>query len=118
MEPASEQLLASGGAVALVIGFLIWAVKRVVENMERRMTEQAEAIKETGDKMVGALDKVNDSLAGIRTDIAEVKASTRLTADRVEAIAYANGDITPRHRSAPYGPGRPPTGTTGNGSGG
>lgn len=112
--PAVEgdvQAVAGGvGGAAAVIALLVWAVKRLIEGGERRQEQlaaailksgedTARAIRESGAATVAAVGELGRKVDALGDDLAEVKANTRHTADRIDAIALATGDVTPPPRA-------------------
>lgn len=80
------------GAVG-VVGFLVWAVKRLIEGAEKAAAENTKAISGTGDRMVqaierldGRMERMSSSLADIRRDLAAGTAHQERTTEQLEAI--------------------------------
>lgn len=80
------------GAVG-VVGFLVWAVKRLIEGAEKAASENTKAISGTGDRMVqaierldGRMERMSTSLADIRRDLAAGAAHQERTTEQLEAI--------------------------------
>lgn len=93
---ADAQTVAGGVVTAsALVGFLMWAVRRMIEGSEKRIDALAATLKDTGDRMVASVDKLTDQLQTLTSEVTEVKVHARVTADRIEAIAYATGEITP-----------------------
>lgn len=108
---ADAQTIAGGAVtVSALVGFLMWAVKRMIEGSEKRVDALAATLKDTGDRMVASVDKLTGQLHTLTSEVVEVKAHARVTADRIEAIAYATGDITPTPIEVPMGDDSPANG--------
>jgi hypothetical protein len=88
------------GIVMLVVGLLVWAIKKIVDMIERQLTEQTTAVKALGAAIVDETKALTAGLAGLRQDFVGLTAATQQIAERVDALAN-QGDITP-----PLGPPR------------
>jgi len=44
------------------------------------------------------VDKLTDKVSELTREVVEVKTHTQVTADRIEAVAYATGEVTPPPR--------------------
>jgi hypothetical protein len=87
-------LAQSAVGLAGMAGFLVWAVKRLIEGAEKAAAENTKAISGTGDRMVSAIERLDarmetmsTSLADIRRDLAAGSAHQQRTTEQLEAIA-------------------------------
>jgi len=99
------EIAQSAVGMAGIGAFLIWSVKRLIENADKAAAEQAKAVASVGDRMVCALDKldarlgaVSDSLSNIQRDIAATRQAQDSSRDELEQIKeILDDDGSPTH---------------------
>jgi len=78
------------GIVGLVVGLLVWSIRKIVDLVQAQMAAQMEATNKIGDRIVGELALVREELGQIRAEV---------SAARVDA---GNGDLTPPPRTLKF----------------
>lgn len=86
------------GIVAVVVGVLVWAIRKIVDMIQVQMQAQAAAIGDLGKRLVEEVNELGGGLGGVRSDLTAISHSMQQIADRMEAIAISQGDVTPPPR--------------------